>query len=180
MLTRIGIAVLGLLAVSACDKPQPSPLADMPAPTEARVRAARQAAEHAADRWAVRDTIVSTEGLDSLLTLVTTSGRWRVVDDEPPLATSALYCAGTTRSWAISGWATAGYSPSPTTAWTGSRDCERYLPRSSRPFIAGSGRHRAITKARARCNPTMLGADGHAVVGGRGSPAFNSGVHSTS
>lgn len=85
MLTRIGIAVLGLLAVSAGDKPQPSPLADMPAPTEARVRAARQAAEHAADRWAVRDTIVSTEGLDSLLTLVEASGRWRVVDDEPPL-----------------------------------------------------------------------------------------------
>jgi hypothetical protein len=85
MLTRIGIAVLGLLAVSACDKPQPSPLVDMPAPTEARVRAAAQAAEQAADRWAVRDTIVSTEGLDSLLTLVAASGRWRVVDDEPPL-----------------------------------------------------------------------------------------------
>jgi hypothetical protein len=83
MLRRIGIAVLGLLAVSACDIRQPSPLADMPAPTEARVRAAAQAAEQAADRWAVRDTIVSTEGLDSLLTLVAASGRWRVIDDEP-------------------------------------------------------------------------------------------------
>jgi hypothetical protein len=73
----------GLLDVSACDKPQSSPLADLPAPTAARVRAARHAVEHAADRWAVRDTIASTEGLDSFLALVTASGRGRVVDDAP-------------------------------------------------------------------------------------------------
>ena len=85
MLTRIGVAVLGLFAASACDKPQPSPMADMPMPTEARVRAAAQVAEREADRWVVRDSIVSTEDLDSLLTLVAAPGQWRVVDDDAPL-----------------------------------------------------------------------------------------------
>jgi hypothetical protein len=87
---RTALALLSLLVAVGCDRSQPSPLVEMPVPTEARARVASQRSVPESERWDVRDTITRAPALDSLVALAQAPGPWHPTNKRPPLGALAV------------------------------------------------------------------------------------------
>jgi hypothetical protein len=79
---RLATASVLAIAILGCVPSRPSPLSGMSAPTRATVTAGHG--------WQVRDSIVSSAALDSLLAAASGPARWKVPDFTPPAGDLAV------------------------------------------------------------------------------------------